>query len=354
MKVHAKSPLRLGLAGGGTDVAPYSDLYGGLVLNATISLYTHCEISIASDNLVRFEASDFGDHCEMPAASILSLDGQLILHRAVYNRFIRQFNHGTALPLRVVTYSDAPPGSGVGSSSALVVAMVAAYCELLKIPLGEYDIAHLAFEIERIDCAMAGGKQDQYAAAFGGFNFMEFQAKDRVLVNPLRLKRELANELECRLLLYFTGRSRSSAKIIEEQIDATKSPNSDAIKAMHEIKRAALDMKDALLRGEINHVLDILGASWMAKKRTATAISNFQIETVANLAIEAGARGVKVSGAGGGGFMMIAVDPPNRHCVMRALEPQGGRFFSFGFVNEGVEAWTCTRQVVSTNIKKIS
>jgi D-glycero-alpha-D-manno-heptose-7-phosphate kinase len=344
MKVHAKSPLRLGLAGGGTDVAPYSDLYGGHVLNATISLYTHCEISIASDSLVRFEASDFEEHCEMPAAPILPLDGRLTLHRAVYNRVIRQFNRGDALALRVVTYSDAPPGSGVGSSSALVVAMVAAYCELLKIALGEYDIAHLAFEIERIDCAMAGGKQDQYAAAFGGFNFMEFRSQDRVLVNPLRLKRRLANELECRLLLYYTGRSRSSAKIIEEQIEATKSPNSDAIEAMHEIKRAALDMKDALLQGEINHVLDILGTSWMAKKRSATAISNSQIDAVANLAIEAGARGVKISGAGGGGFMMIAVDPPHRHRVMRALETQGGRFFPFGFVNEGVEAWTCTRQ----------
>ena len=344
MKVHAKSPLRLGLAGGGTDVAPYSDLYGGHVLNATISLYTHCEISIASNSLVRFEASDFGVHCELPAAPILPLDGQLTLHRAVYNRIIKQFNRGDALALRIVTYSDAPPGSGVGSSSALVVAMVAAYCELLKIPLGNYDIAHLAFEIERIDCAMAGGKQDQYAATFGGFNFMEFQTQDRVVINPLRLKRELANELECRLLLYYTGRSRSSAKIIEEQIEATKSPNSDAINAMHEIKRAALDMKDALLLGEINNVLDILGNSWMAKKRVATAISNSQIETVANLAIEAGARGVKISGAGGGGFMMIVVDPSNRHRVMRALEPLGGRFFSFGFVNEGVEAWTCTRQ----------
>lgn len=345
MKVHAKSPLRLGLAGGGTDVAPYSDLYGGQVLNATISLYTHCEISITNNGLVRFDASDFDQCSEMPAAPILSLDGPLTLHRAVYNRIIRQFNRGEALALRVVTYSDAPPGSGVGSSSALVVAMVAAYCELLKIPLGEYDIAHLAFEIERIDCAMAGGKQDQYAAAFGGFNFMEFQTQDRVVVNPLRLKRELTNELECRLLLYYTGRSRSSAKIIEEQIEATTSPNSDSIEAMHEIKRAALDMKEALLRGEINHALDILGTSWMAKKRAATAISNSQIETVANLAIEAGARCVKISGAGGGGFMMIAVDPLHRHRVMRALEPQGGRFFSFGFVNEGVEAWTCAQRV---------
>jgi D-glycero-alpha-D-manno-heptose-7-phosphate kinase len=345
MKVHSKSPLRLGLAGGGTDVAPYSDLFGGQVLNATISLYTHCEITLSDDGLVRFEAADFDEFCEMPAISPLHYEGPLKLHLAVYNRIIRHFNRGEAMAVKVVTYSDAPPGSGVGSSSALVVAMVAAYSVLLKIPLSEYDIAHLAFEIERIDCAMAGGKQDQYATAFGGFNFMEFQAQDRVVVNPLRLKRGLANELESRLLLYYTGRSRSSAKIIEEQISATKAPGSDAVEAMHEIKRAALNMKEALLRGEIDLVLDILGVSWLAKKRAASAISNSQIEAIAYLAIQAGARGLKISGAGGGGFMMIAVDPPHRHRVMRALEPQGGRFFPFGFVNDGVEAWTCTLQV---------
>lgn len=343
MKVHAKSPLRLGLAGGGTDVSPYSDLYGGHVLNATISLYTHCEISIAADGLVRFEASDFGQCIEIPVAPTLSIDGMLRLHCAVYNRMVKQFNSGEALAIKVLTYSDAPPGSGVGSSSALVVAMVAAYCELLKIPLGEYDIAYLAFEIERIDCAMAGGKQDQYAAAFGGFNFMDFKEHGHVLVNPLRLKRELINELECRLLLYYTGRSRSSAKIIEEQIEASKSPNGDAIEAMHEVKRAAVEMKEALLRGEIGKVLRIIGASWLAKKRSASAISNSHIEAIANLAIEAGACGVKVSGAGGGGFMMIAVDPLYRHRVMRALESCDGQFFSFGFVNEGVETWTCIR-----------
>jgi D-glycero-alpha-D-manno-heptose-7-phosphate kinase len=341
MKVHAKSPLRLGLAGGGTDVAPYSDLYGGMVLNATISLYTHCEIVLRTEGPIRFEASDFNERLELPLDSVLALDGGLVLHRAVYNRIVRQFNGGRPLPVDVLTYSDAPPGSGVGSSSALVVCMLTAYCELLKLPLGEYDVAHLAFEIERIDCAMAGGKQDQYAAAFGGFNFMEFGQGDRVIVNPLRLRRELANELESRLLLYFTGRSRSSAKIIEQQIASTQAPRSDAMEAMHEIRKAAVDMKEALLRGEIDRVLDILSASWLAKKRAATGISNASIDAVANTAMEAGARGLKISGAGGGGFMMIAVDPPNRHAVIRALDPLGGRFFSFGFVSEGVESWTC-------------
>lgn len=339
MKVHAKSPLRLGLAGGGTDVAPYSELHGGRVLNATISLYTQCQIELIEGEKLYLAASDFNEQVELDCAAQLPLDGPLMLHRAVYNRIMRQFNNGQPLPVRVVTYSDAPPGSGVGSSSALVVCMVAAYCELLRIPMGEYDVAHLAYEIERVDCAMSGGKQDQYAAAFGGFNFMEFEADDHVIVNPLRLKREFANQLESHLLLYYTGRSRESAKIIEQQIASTREPDSDAMAAMHSIRQAAIKMKESLLRGEIDRVLDILGQSWSAKKRAAAGISNAAIDKIADAAMAAGARGLKISGAGGGGFMMIAVDPPHRHAVIRALEPLGGRFFSFGFVSEGVESW---------------
>lgn len=338
---HARAPLRLGLAGGGTDVAPYSDLFGGQVLNATISLFTNCRIELQpeSDQTI-FVADDFGESCTLPVQSEYALTEGFVLHKAVYNRIIRDFNGGAALPLRVITYSDAPPGSGVGSSSALVVAMVQCYAELLQLPLGEYDVAHLAYEIERIDCAMAGGKQDQYAAAFGGFNFIEFGAGDRVVVNPLRIKRELANDFESRLLLYFTGRSRESAKIIHSQIEATKETGGDAIEAMHAIKRTASEMKEALLKGRISQALDILGASWHVKKRAAAGITNSHIDAIADAVMANGARGLKISGAGGGGFMMIAVDPQHRHSVVRALEPMGGRFFTFNFVELGVQSWT--------------
>lgn len=337
--IHSKAPLRLGLAGGGTDVAPYSDMFGGRVLNATISLYTHCHIEPSEDSAVHFYAADFDERVRLEAGESIELSGALLLHKAVYKRIVSQFTDGKIVPLKVTTYSDAPPGSGVGSSSALVVAMVQAYAELLQLPLGEYDVARLAYEIERIDCGMSGGKQDQYAASFGGFNFMEFEAGDRVIVNPLRLKREYKHELESRLLLYFTGRSRESARIIESQIAATKDANSNAVEAMHEIREGAGKMKEALLRGQISDVLDILGSSWHAKKRAATGITNSHIDDIARDAMAAGARGLKVSGAGGGGFMMIAVDPYQRHSVARALEPHGGRVFSFTFVEEGVQSW---------------
>jgi len=338
-KVHAKAPLRLGLAGGGTDVSPYSDLYGGLVLNATISLSTHCSIERTDEEHAEFRAADFDQAVRVPLSAEQDPSESLVLHRAVYRRIVRQFLGGRAPALRVITYSDAPPGSGVGSSSALVVAMVQAYAELFQLPLGEYDVAHLAYEIERVDCAMAGGKQDQYAAAFGGFNFMEFGAGDRVVVNPLRLKRELTNELESRLLLYFTGRSRDSARIIESQIAATHESGGAAIAAMHSMKQAATSMKEALLRGRITEVLEILGDSWQAKKRAAHGISNSHIDQVAAAAVDAGALGLKISGAGGGGFMMVAVDPAMRYRVVRALESLEGRFFSFTFVDYGVQSW---------------
>lgn len=336
---HSRAPLRLGLAGGGTDVAPYSDMYGGRVLNATISMFTHCHIELIQGNQLEFIASDFDISITHDINVPIELSGSLLLHKAVYRRISEQFLHGRSISLRVTTYSDAPPGSGIGSSSALVVAMVQAYAELFQLPLGEYDVAYLAFQIERVDCGLSGGKQDQYASAFGGFNFMEFEKNNRVIVNPLRLKREYSLELESRLILYYTGKSRDSARIIDSQIAATKNDSSDAIDAMHTIRDTADEMKEALLQGRISDVLDILGQSWHAKKRAASGITNSHIELIAQSAISAGARGLKISGAGGGGFMMIAVDPNRRNNVVRSLENHGGRVFSFAFIDEGVQAW---------------
>lgn len=336
--VHAKAPLRLGLAGGGTDVSPYSDEFGGQVLNATISLFTHCHIAEAQGAEAEFCAADSGERVRIngaPETNSLAL----MLHQAVYRRMAREFLGGNAPALKVTTYCDAPPGSGVGSSSALVVSMVQAYAEYLRLPIREYEVAQLAYDIERVDCGLAGGKQDQYAAAFGGFNFMEFGPKDRVVVSPLRLRRDYVDDLEAHLLLYYTGRSRQSAAIIEKQIKATRNSEPNAIEAMHALKRAALEMKEALLRGQILRVLEILGASWQAKKRMADGISNSQIEEAAHVATQAGALGLKVSGAGGGGFMIVAVEPPHRYRVFRALERLGGWVFAFSFVDHGVESW---------------
>jgi D-glycero-alpha-D-manno-heptose-7-phosphate kinase len=195
MLYRSKAPLRLGLAGGGTDVAPYSDLFGGAILNATISMYARAAITPLDNGKIVLHARDKNIRVELDAIPEIETSGELVLHRGIYNRIIKDFNHGNPLSFELSTYVDAPAGSGLGTSSTLVVAILGAFVEWLKLPLGEYDIAHLAYEIERNDLDMAGGKQDQYAATFGGVNYMEFFAHDKVIVNPLRVKDKYLNEL---------------------------------------------------------------------------------------------------------------------------------------------------------------
>lgn len=338
MIIRSRAPLRLGLGGGGTDVSPYSDTYGGLVLNATIDKYAYATIEPRKDGRVAFVAADRGVRGEY-SPDALDEDDQLALHKGVYRRILRQFNGGRPLALTVTTTSDVPPGSGLGSSSTLVVAMVKAFVELLNLPLGEYEVAHLAFEIERLDVGLNGGKQDQYAATFGGFNFIEFGANDKVVVNPLRVKNWIISELESSLLLYYTGVSRESAAIIDEQSARVKSGKSDSIDAMHELKADAVHMKEALLKGEVREFANHLGRSWEVKKRMADRISNALIDKLVTTALGAGAYSGKVSGAGGGGFVMFMVNPTQRSGVMNALAEFPGEFMGCHFVKHGTEGW---------------
>jgi D-glycero-alpha-D-manno-heptose-7-phosphate kinase len=336
--VRSRAPLRLGLGGGGTDVSPYSETHGGLVLNATIDKYAYATLEPRTDGRVSFVAADRG-LSGVYDPQHLDGDDQLALHKGVYKRIVHQFNGGQALSLTVTTMSDVPPGSGLGSSSTLVVAMVKAFVELLNLPLGEYDVAHLAYEIERIDAGLNGGKQDQYAATFGGFNFMEFGANDRVIVNPLRVKKWIISELESSLMLYHTGVSRESAAIIDEQSARVRSGRQDSVAAMHELKQDAVHMKEALLRGDIQQFASGLGRSWEAKKKMADGISNAGIDAIVRAAMDAGAYSGKVSGAGGGGFVMLMVEPTRRMHVLKALNGFDGEFVGCHFVKHGTEGW---------------
>lgn len=338
MIIRSRAPLRLGFGGGGTDVNPFSDLYGGLVLNATIDKYAYANIITRDDDKLRFVAADH-NLSEEYAASDFRADGKLALHRAVYRRIMRDYNGERPLPLTLTTLSDVPAGSGLGSSSTLVVAMVKAFVEMLNLPLGEYEIAHLAYEIERIDVGLNGGKQDQYAATFGGFNFMEFGANDRVVVNPLRIKNWIISEFESSLVLYFTGVSRDSADIIDQQSANVGSGNAESIGAMKILKEEAVHMKECLLRGEIQEFSRYMGRSWEAKKRTAGKITNAGIDQTYQAALDAGAYAGKVSGAGGGGFMMFIVDPVRRMDVINALSGYPGYVMNCHFVKHGTEGW---------------
>jgi D-glycero-alpha-D-manno-heptose-7-phosphate kinase len=240
--------------------------------------------------------------------------------------------------LSITTHSDAPPGSGLGSSSTLVVSMIKAFVEWLNLPLGEYDIARLAFEIERQDVGLSGGRQDQYAATFGGFNFMEFHPHERVVINPLRIKNWIISELEASLLLYFGGVSRDSAAIIDEQAKNVKDRDQGAIDAMHALKQEAVQMKESLLKGDFDGFVESMEAGWAAKKRMARCISNPQIDEAYALARAAGAKAGKVSGAGGGGFMMLLADPARRVDVARALQHRG-QVYTCHFTKYGTQGW---------------
>ncbi|MBR0649978.1 dehydrogenase [Roseomonas terrae] len=337
--VRARAPLRLGLAGGGTDVSPYAELYGGAVMNATIDRYIYASVAIAEDGEMHFESHDLGYAETVPATTLLPLDGPLGLHRATCNRVIADYCGARPIPLSIKTFSEAPPGSGLGSSSTLVVAMVQALAELLHLPLGEYDVARLAYMIEREDLGLAGGRQDQFAATFGGFNFMEFRGHDDVIVNPLRIRRDIINELESRTILCFTGVSRDSASIIAEQASNVQHGESKPIEAMHRLKDAAIEMKDALLKGDLDGVTRTLSQGWLNKRDMAGSISNAGIERALETALLHGASAGKVSGAGGGGFIMFLVPLDRRRAVWDGLNAAGFRPETVRYTAEGATAW---------------
>lgn len=339
MIYRSKAPLRIGLAGGGTDVSPYSDLYGGAILNATISLYARAAIEPLDNGKVIFESADKKELHTYDAAYPLPLDGQLDLLKGIVNRLVKDYGD---LPsgFKLTTYVDAPPGSGLGTSSTLVVAVLGAFAEWLKLPLGEYDIAHLAYSIEREDLQQAGGKQDQYAATFGGVNFMEFYEGNKVIVNPLRIKDIYLHELENNLVLFYTSTSRFSSSIISEQQKNVTDKKEASIEAMHHLKEQSIMMKEALLRGTIDRIGEILDFGFQYKKKMAENITNPLLDEIYTAARNAGASGGKISGAGGGGFMIFYCPRNTRFSVVEALSRFGGDVKRYSFIQQGVLTWS--------------
>jgi len=339
MIYRSKAPLRIGLAGGGTDVSPYSDLYGGAILNATISLYAKASIELLQENKIILEANDRGESEEFDLTNELPINKHLDLLKGVYNCIVRDY--GVIKPgFKLSTFVDAPAGSGLGTSSTLVVAIIGAFAEMLRLPFGEYDIAHYAYEIERKYLKLAGGKQDQYAATFGGVNFMEFYEGDKVIVNPLRVKQQYLFELENNLVLYYTSTSRESAKIIQQQSANVVSKKEKSIEAMHQLKQQSQMLKEALLKGRLHEFGEILDYGYQQKKKMAEGISNSLMEEIYETAKAAGATGGKISGAGGGGFMTFYCPGTTKYKVIKALEKFGGQHRNYQFVEHGLTTWT--------------
>lgn len=338
--LRGRAPLRLGLGGGGTDVDPYAAEFGGRILNATIDRYAYAFAERGPKDSVAFRSPDRDRAGEADIDDLAFLEEDFPLHVAVYRRVIAEFNEGIPFPLQLATQVDAPPGSGLGSSSALVVAMLLTTCELIGVSPGPYELARLAWEIERVDLGLAGGWQDHYAAAFGGFNFMESRPQGEVVVNPLRIRRDVIAELEASLLLYFGGVSRLSSEVIAEQQRNVIERDKDALEATHAIRLEALEMKDFLVVGDLPGFAGSLLRGWDAKKRLASQISSPAIERAYCVAAEHGMIAGKVSGAGGGGFLMMIVDPRRRFDVARNLEEQcGGSVAPCLFTKGGATTW---------------
>ncbi len=338
MIIRSKAPLRLGLAGGGTDVAPFSDLYGGAILNATISMYAYATIRPLDDGRIILNSYDKSLRVELESTAQLPIDGTLDLQKGIYNRVVREYNR-KPLSFELTTWVDAPPGSGLGTSSTMVVAILGAFTEWLGIPLGEYDLAHMAYEIERVDLGMAGGKQDQYAATFGGVNFMEF-LKEKVIVNPLRVRDKYLDELAHNLVLYHTETSRLSSSIIQQQQKNVTTKNERSIEAMLKLKEQSVMMKEALLTGNLDTIGEILAFGWEHKKKMADGISTPLIDKIYEAALSAGATGGKVSGAGGGGFMFFYCPGNTRNSVITALQEFGGQAKRYEFTAKGLTTWS--------------
>lgn len=338
MIFRSKAPLRIGLAGGGTDVSPYSDQFGGAILNASISLSAYASIEPLPQDKIIIRAYDRDEEEIFDLADQLPVNGTLDLLKGVYNRI--QADHPIQLSgFRLTTFVDAPAGSGLGTSSTLVVAVLGAFLEMRKIKMDEYAIARYAYDIERKDLDLAGGKQDQYAATFGGVNFMEFYAGDKVIVNPLRIKPQYLHELENNLVLYFTSTARESAAIIKEQVKNVNEKNEKSIEAMHHLKDQAGMMKEALLQGNLDEIGIILNYGFEQKRNMAANISNEHIEKVYTAAKQAGATGGKISGAGGGGFMIFYCPGNSRHAVIKTLDTFGGQVRHYSFSKHGLTTW---------------
>jgi D-glycero-alpha-D-manno-heptose-7-phosphate kinase len=330
--VRAKAPLRISFAGGGTDVSPYPEERGGAVLNATINKYAYASLIPKEHGEIEVRSLDYDIVAKYHVNGDMPYDGELDLVKAA----VRHMEVETGLSLFL--HSDAPPGSGLGSSSTVVVALLGVLSHWLRRPMTNYDLAQLAYHIEREDLAIKGGKQDQYAATFGGFNFIEFSGSG-VVVNPLRVPQSLINELEYRSVLCYTGKTRASANIVGRQIASYVEKRGSVVRALDATKEVAIAMKNALLQGRLDDFGDLLNEGWELKKRFDSAITTPQIDGMYAAARKLGATGGKILGAGGGGYLLLYCQFDRKHLIAQKLEEMGGQVVEFGFDDQGLQTW---------------
>jgi len=332
MLIRSKAPLRISFCGGGTDIKPYLDEKGGCVLSTTINRYAYGGLELRDNKEIIVKSLDYTLNLRFGVDQKLIYNGELDLVKAVINHF--DIKEG----LDMFIHSDAPPGSGLGSSSSLTVALIGLFMHWQKMPLTEYNIAELAYLIERTEVGIPGGMQDQYASTFGGVNFIEF-SKEKTIVNPLRINQDILNELEYSLLLCYTGGARMSAKIIDTQINNYKNGNKTSTDAMNCLKALTIEMKNSLLKGQLTKFGECLDEAWNHKKKMAKGITDPKIDNMYAEAKKNGAIGGKLTGAGGGGYLLLFCEFDKKHKVAEKMVSMGGEIVNFGFSSSGLQTW---------------
>lgn len=331
MIIRGRAPLRVSFGGGGTDVEPFCSEQGGAIIGSTINKYAYCSIVPRQDDQITVHSLDFDMTVKYNTRENYVYDGRLDLVTAALKAM--DIKQGCEVYLQC----DAPPGSGLGTSSTVMVALLSAMAKWKGISMDGYGLADLAYQVERLDLKIEGGYQDQYAAVFGGFNFIEFHGRNNVVVNPLRIKKEIIHELEYSLLLCYTGNIHVSANIIKDQVKNYE--KKDGFEAMCQVKALSHGLKDELLKGNLFSFGKLLDYGWQSKKRMSSKISTHQIDELYDEALKAGALGGKLLGAGGGGYLLVFCPYNVRHKVAARLEAAGGQLTDWSFELRGAQAW---------------
>jgi D-glycero-alpha-D-manno-heptose-7-phosphate kinase len=343
--VFSRAPLRISFGGGGSEIPPYVDQYGGAVFSTTISMFATTCISIGktSDLLAvhsqESEVSHFSKIRNLAIEDILELPKENRI--AVACTWYIENSLKIKLPhnLTIWTSSDAPQGSGLGASSVMTVSILKAFDELLSLHLTQTQLAKTAFDIERNILNLSGGLQDQYAAAYGGLNYIEFDKNRTASVMPVDLIPGRKAQLESSLLLIYTGTSRESGEIIEQQQESMKSRPKEIIDDLHVQKEYAKKMLRAVREGNIEKFGALMGESWQIKKTFAPNISNPKIDDLYERAIHLGALGGKISGAGGGGFLLLVVPPSKKYSIFRQMQDSEVIQYPLSLEDNGAISW---------------
>ena len=332
----AKSPVRISFAGGGTDLTTYFYEEDGVVLNSTVNKFAHAVLEKRTDDKIIIFSNDLNEKVEYNNVTELKFDGKLDLIKSV----IKLLNPDYGFELN--TYSDVPPGSGLGGSAVLLSAIIGTFNNFRENKFSDYEIAELAFHAERVELGLAGGWQDQYATVFGGFNFMEFKNHENI-VNPLRITDNITNELEDSLLLCYTGINHNSGSIHNDQKE--KMNHTEQKEYAKISKVIAYEMKSRLLKGKLDDFGELLHKAWTVKKNFSSKITSKYLDDIYEYALKNGAIGGKLLGAGGGGYFLFYVPTYNKLKLMNAIKEKGLEIESFTFDKIGLRSWITKEKI---------